>query len=96
MAIVRAVAFLWGLFACSVIAYFGVQWMTDAPTNPVRNELLEGVAMGLLYGSPAWFALPLLAWLGRRKHGTRVQVVLLLPLFVAAVLVALLAAKVGT
>ena len=62
MSIVRAVVFIWGLFACSVIAYFVVQLMTDTPANPVRNELLEGVAMGLLYGSPAWFALSLLAW----------------------------------
>jgi hypothetical protein len=95
MSIVRAVAFLWALLACVVIAYFGVRWMIDVPTNPLRNELLEGVAIGFLYGSPALLALPLLAWIGRNKHGKRVQILLLLPLLVAASFITLLVVKVG-
>lgn len=95
MLIVRAVAFLWGLLACVVIAYFGVRWMFDVPTNPLRDELLQGVGIGVLYGFPAWLALPLLVWIGRRKYGKRVQILLLLPIFFATAFVTLLVATVG-
>lgn len=95
MLIVRAVAFLWGLLACVVIAYFGVRWLIDVPISPSRNDLLEGVGLGVLYGFPAWLALPLLVWIGRRKYGKHVQALLLLPIFFAIVFITRLVVKVG-
>jgi hypothetical protein len=95
MSVIRAIAFFWGLAACIVIAYFGAQWWSSAPSDPIRAELLVGSSMGLVYGSPAWVSLPLLAWLGRKELSVLIQRVLLLPLGVAVLLTALLAVKAG-
>ncbi|MFI5447054.1 hypothetical protein [Polaromonas sp. UC242_47] len=92
---IRAIAFSWGLIACIVIAYYGVQWWSSVPSDPRRAELLVGTSMGLVYGSPAWFFLPLLAWLGRKELSARIQRMLLLPLGVAVLLTAILAVKGG-
>ena len=95
MSVIRSVAFLWGLTACIVIAYYGVQWWSRAPSDPLRAELLVGTSMGLVYGSPAWVSLPLLAWLGRKELSARIQRVLLIPLGIALLLTAILAVKGG-
>ncbi|MCZ8093558.1 MAG: hypothetical protein O9331_08705, partial [Acidovorax sp.] len=95
MSIIRAIAFLWGLAACIVIAYCGAQWWSSVPSDPLRAELLVGTSMGLVYGSPAWVSLPLLAWLGRKELSVNIQRILLLPLGVAVMLTAMLAVKGG-
>ena len=95
MSVIRAIAFFWGLAACIVIAYFGAQWWSSAPSDPLRAELLVGSSMGLVYGSPAWVSLPLLAWLGRKELSVRIQRVLLLPPGVAVLFTAMLAVKGG-
>lgn len=95
MRVIRAIAFFWGLAACIVIAYYGAQWWSSVPSDPLRGELLVGASMGLVYGSPAWVSLPLLAWTGRKELSARIQRVLLLPLGVAVLLTAMLAVKGG-
>ena len=95
MAVIRAIAFFWGLAACIVIAYFGAQWWSSAPSDPLRAELLLGSSMGLVYGSPAWVSLPLLVWLGRKELSARIQRVLLLPLGVAVLLATILTIRGG-
>ena len=92
---VRAIAFLWGLAACSVVAYYGIRWFSSAPLGPLRDELLIGASMGLAYGFPAWVSLPLLAWLGRKELLAKTQRALLLPLGAAVLLTAILTVKGG-
>ena len=65
------------------MASFLTRWIADID----NNELIEGFCIGLLYGSPAWFALPVFAFLGRRKFSATKIIVLLGPAIAALLLV---------
>jgi Mg/Co/Ni transporter MgtE len=83
MNIVRWLAFAWGCLAATVMGYYAIQW-TIQSGNPLRNELGIGFGLGLVYGFPAWIALPIFAYLGREEQRGGQFMVLLAPLAFAA------------
>jgi hypothetical protein len=85
MSVARWLAFGWGCIAVAVMGYFGYLWASD-PSNPYRNEVALGFGIGAVYGAPAWVALPVLVWLGRRKVNAITGTVLIAPVVIAAVL----------
>lgn len=77
--------FFWGALASLVMSYFALRWAVQ-PAHALRQELATGFALGLLYGTPAWMALPWLAQRARLGPARRFTPALLLaPLGLALV-----------
>ena len=77
-----------------LMAFYAISWVIQSD-NPLRNEFGFGFGIGLLYGSPSWLGLPILAFVGRRELGRRKVLVVLAPVLVALASFALLAVMGG-
>ncbi|WP_018294910.1 hypothetical protein [Mariprofundus ferrooxydans] len=83
MKIVQWFAFLWGCVAAGAMLFYFANWFMS-PDSPLRNELLQGAAIWLLYGWPSWIILPVVLYLRRPFLSPVERAILLCPLAVAA------------
>jgi len=79
MKIAQWLAFAWASAAVAVVLYFAVLWAASEG-NPLRHELSIGTGIGVMMGSPAFLALPILVYLGRANTTARQRWVLMSPL----------------
>lgn len=82
---VRWSAFLWGCLALGVMVYYAMRFLPDAH-NVRYNEMGIGFMIGFVYGGPAWVALPVLAFAGRRTLRRWQSFALLSPVLAAVAL----------
>jgi hypothetical protein len=94
MSIIRTLLFAWGCLAALIMAFYSISWVVQAD-NPLRNEFGFGFGIGLIYGSPSWLGLPILAFIGRRELGRSGVLIVLSPVIVAFASFVLLAVMGG-
>jgi len=78
-----ALAFVWGSLCALVSSHFLFRAFTETE-NPLHNELAIGVAIGWLYGWPAWLILPVMAVSVWRKGRRWLSAVLIVPVALVA------------
>lgn len=81
----------WSTATVLVLSYYSWRWLSEVE-NPLRQELLVGIALALLVGGVAWLALPVIAW-STSTTSVRERWVLSAPSIVAALCLAGLAAR---
>jgi len=83
MRILQRLAFSWGCLVAGVMLFYFADWFMSAG-SPSRSELLQGAAMWLLYGWPAWMIMPVVLYYRRAFLRPIERAILLCPLAVAA------------